>query len=38
LSWARAAVVTIIPYVVALLLAPLLGGAFALGFTAGGFR
>jgi hypothetical protein len=38
LSWARAAIVTIIPYVVALLLAPLLGGAFALGFTAGGFR
>jgi hypothetical protein len=38
LSWARAAIVTILPYVVALLLVPLLGSAFALGFAAGGFR
>jgi hypothetical protein len=38
LSWGRAALVTIVPYIVALLLAPLLAGAFALGVTAGGYR
>jgi len=37
LSWARAALVTIVPYVLALLLLPLLAGAFAVGFTAGGY-
>jgi hypothetical protein len=38
LSWARAALVTIVPYILALLLAPLLAGAFAVGLTAGGYR
>jgi hypothetical protein len=38
LSWQRAAFVTLIPYAGALLLLPLLGTAFALGFTAGGYR
>ena len=38
LSWARAALVTIVPYVLALLLLPLLAGAFAVGFAAGGSR
>jgi hypothetical protein len=38
LSWARAAMVTIVPYIVALLLAPLLAAAFVLGMTAGGYR
>jgi hypothetical protein len=38
LSWARAALVTIVPYVLALLIVPLLAAAFALGFTAGGYR
>ena len=38
LSWARAALVTIVPYVLALLLLPLLAAAFAVGFTAGGYR
>lgn len=38
LSWGRAAIVTIVPYILALLLAPLLAGAFALGLTAGGYR
>lgn len=38
LSWARAALVTIAPYVVGLLLAPLLAAAFALGVTAGGYQ
>lgn len=38
LSWARAALVTLAPYVAGLLLAPLLAAAFALGLTAGGYR
>ena len=38
LSWARAAIVTIVPYILALLLAPLLAAAFAVGLTAGGYR
>lgn len=38
LSWNRAAFATLIPYAGAMLLLPLLGTAFALGFTAGGYR
>jgi hypothetical protein len=38
LSWARAALVTLVPYIAGLLLAPLLAAAFALGITAGGYR
>jgi hypothetical protein len=38
LSWGRALIVTLIPYVAALLVLPLLATAFALGLTAGGYR
>lgn len=37
LPWGRAALVTLIPYLVALLLAPVLALAFLLGLTAGGY-
>jgi hypothetical protein len=38
LNWARAAIVTIVPYIMAFLLVPLLAAAFVLGLTAGGYR
>ena len=38
LPWQKAIVVTLIPYLVAIILMALLAGVFALGFTAGGFR
>jgi hypothetical protein len=37
LSWGRAALVTLLPYLVALVLLPVLMLAFLLGLTAGGF-
>jgi hypothetical protein len=38
LSWQRAAIATLVPVLAAGLLAALLGGAFALGLTAGGLQ
>jgi hypothetical protein len=38
LSWGRAALVTLVPYLVALVLVPVLATAFLLGLTAGGYR
>jgi hypothetical protein len=38
LSWGRAALVTLVPYLVALVLVPVLATAFVLGLTAGGYR
>lgn len=38
LTWGRAAVVTLIPYLAGLLLIPVLATAFVLGLTAGGYR
>lgn len=38
LTWGRAAVATLAPYVAALLLLPILATAFVLGLTAGGYR
>lgn len=38
LSWGRAALVTLVPYLVALVLMPVLATAFILGVTAGGYR
>jgi hypothetical protein len=38
LTWGRAAIVTLIPYAVALLLVPVMATVFVLGLTAGGFR
>ncbi len=37
LSWARAAIVVLVPYLVALLALPILALAFALGLAAGGY-
>ena len=38
LAWNRALIATLVPYIVALLVLPMLATAFVLGFTAGGFR
>ena len=38
LTWGRAAIVTLLPYIAALLLVPVLATAFVLGLTAGGYR
>jgi hypothetical protein len=38
LSWGRAALATLVPYLVALVLVPVLATAFLLGLTAGGYR
>lgn len=38
LTWRRAAVATIIPYAAAVIVFALLAGAFAAGYSAGGFR
>lgn len=38
LTWGRAALVTLVPYIAALLVIPVLATAFILGFTAGGYR
>lgn len=38
LTWGRAAIVTLIPYIAALLFVPVLATVFILGLTAGGYR